>query len=396
MKKSARDLLCYSSSSVLPCWHLSSVTSSLQAAPFFGDGTTIAKVGNHKIDIQEFQRRYENANQQYQQQNAKIDPAQLQQNVLFGMIQEQILNDEMDALGIEVTNNELTEAMLGSRPHFAMLQFAQQMGFQSPRDIYDLAYNPSKFGDVPAEYVQQAQTLWLNQEQQMEQMLKQQKFQSLLMGALVANNLDAQAYYDGNASTSHIAYAHKSYADMPNDEYPVSASEIKAQYDKDKELYKLKNEVRRVKYISVNVAPSQEDIAAARTLVDTTLARLAATPDLDAVNGDSNFGVTRLTQPASKITNPQIRSFVADSVAGSVKMISFINDEYTIAKLLGKKTAVDSINIDMLDYQGDAAGLDSVMTALNSGKPFNDVLSMNGVPGRPGRHVAGTCFSSRQ
>ena len=45
----------------------------------FGDGTTIAKVGSHKIDIQEFQRRYENANQQYQQQNAKIDPAQLQQ-----------------------------------------------------------------------------------------------------------------------------------------------------------------------------------------------------------------------------------------------------------------------------------------------------------------------------
>lgn len=347
----------------------------------FGDGTTIAKVGSHKIDIQEFQRRYENANQQYQQQNAKIDPAQLQQSVLYGMIQEQILNDELDALGIEVTNSELTEAMLGSRPHFAMQQFAQQMGFQSPRDIYDLAYNPAKFGDVPAEYVQQAQALWLNQEQQMEKMLKQQKFQSMLMGALVANDLDARAYYDGNASTSHIAYARKSYAEMPNDDFPVSASELKAQYDKDKELYKLKDEVRRVKYISVNVAPSQEDIAAARTLVDTTIVRLAATPDLDAVNGDSNFGVNRTTQAASKITNPQIKAFVTDSVAGSVKMISFINDEYTIAKLLGKKTAVDSINIDMLDYQGDAAGLDSVMNALNSGKAFNDVLAMNGVQG---------------
>lgn len=347
----------------------------------FGDGTTIAKVGKHKIDIQEFQRRYESANQQYQQQNAKIDPAQLQQSVLYSMIQEQIVNDEMEALGIEVTNNELTEAMLGSRPHYAMLQFAQQMGFQSPRDIYDLAYNPAKFGDVPAEYVQQAQALWLNQEQQMEKLLKQQKFQSMLMGALVANDLDARAYYDGNASTSHIAYAHKSYAELPNDEYPVSDSDLKAQYNKDKELYKLKDEVRRVKYISVNVAPSQEDVAAARVLVDTTIVRLANTPDLDAVNGDSNFGVNRVTEASSKITNPQIKSFVTDSVAGSVKMISFINDEYTIAKLLGKKTAVDSINIDMLDYQGDAAGLDSVMTALNSGKSFEEVLAMNGVQG---------------
>lgn len=347
----------------------------------FGDGTTIAKVGKNKIDIQEFQRRYENANQQYQQQNAKIDPAQLQQSVLFGMIQEQLLNDELDKLGIEVTDNELTEAMLGTTPHFAMTQFAQQMGFQSPRDIYDLAYNPTKFGDVPAEYVQQAQALWLNQERQMENMLKQQKFQSLLMGALVANDLDARAYYDGNASTSHIAYARKSYAELSNEEYPVSASEIKAEYDKDKNQYRVKDEVRRVKYISVNVAPSQEDIAASRTLVDSTLARLASTPDLEAVNGDSNFGVTRVTSPASKISNPQIKSFVVDSVAGSVKMISFINDEYTIAKLLGKKTAVDSINIDMLDYQGDAAGLDSVMAALNSGKAFEEVLAMAGVQG---------------
>ncbi|WP_301754289.1 SurA N-terminal domain-containing protein, partial [uncultured Muribaculum sp.] len=75
----------------------------------FGTGTTIAKVGKEKIDIQEFQRRYEEVNQQYQQQNTKMDPAALQQYVLNQMIQERLINKEIEDLGIEVTDNELSK-----------------------------------------------------------------------------------------------------------------------------------------------------------------------------------------------------------------------------------------------------------------------------------------------
>ena len=287
----------------------------------FGNGTTIAKVGSHKIDIQEFQRRYEEANQQYQQQNAKIDPAALHQRVLYGMIQEQLLNQEIEDLGIQVTDDELSKSMLGSNAHYAMIQFAQQMGFESPQQLYDVAFNPGKYG-VPAEQAQQVQALWLRQEQQMEQLLKQQKFQALLAGALVANELDAKSYYDGNASTSHMAYVKKSYMDLPNDKYPVSKEELKAQYNKDKNMYKVDDEIRKVNYIAVNIEPSQADIAEGRTLVDTTVVKLAATKDLDAVNGDSNFGVERRSTTASAITNPQLKSFVTDSTAGAVEMLS--------------------------------------------------------------------------
>lgn len=346
----------------------------------FGTGTTIAKVGDEKIDIQDFQRRYEEANQMYQQQGAKMDPAALQQRVLYGMIQEKLLDKEINDLGIEVSDNELTQAMLGPNAHYAMIQFAQNMGFETPQQLYDVAFNPGKYG-VPEDQARQVQQMWLKQEQQMEQMLKQQKFQNLLVGSLVANELDAKAYYDGNASTSHIAYVKKSFADLPNDKYPVTDSEIKAEYNKQKNAYKVDEEMRRVSYISVNVEPSTADVAEARKLVDATVSRLASTNDLEAVNGDSNFGVDRRSTTASAITNPQLKSFVTDSVAGSVTMLSFINDEFTIAKVLGKKVAVDSINVDLVAYQGDAAGRDSLLAALNSGTPFEEALKMPGVVG---------------
>jgi peptidyl-prolyl cis-trans isomerase D len=346
----------------------------------FGTGTTIAKVGGEKIDIQEFQKRYEEANQQYQQQNAKIDPAVLQQRVLYSMIQEKLINQELEDLGIVVTDNELSQAMLGPNASYAMVQFAQQMGFETPQQLYDVAFNPSKYG-VSAEQAQQVQQLWLHQEQQMEEMLKQQKFQNLLAGALVANELDAKAYYDGNASTSHIAYVKKNFADMPNADYPVTGDEIKKQYNEDKNQYRVKDELRKVNYIAVSIEPSAADIAESRQLVDSVVKKLAATSELEAVNGDSNFGVNRVSTPASAISNPQVKAFVTDSVAGAVKMISFINDEYTIAKLLGKKEAVDSIKIDIVAYQGSAAGRDSVLNALNAGTPFAEVLKMKGVAG---------------
>ncbi len=346
----------------------------------FGTGTTIAKVGNTKIDVQEFQRRNEEASQQMQQQqpNNKIDPARMQAQVLQGMIQEALVNEEMDRLGITVTDNELSKAMTGTTAHPYMMQFARQMGAESPDQVYDYAFNPSKY-NLPTETAQQLQQMWLNQEQQMTQMLKLQKFQSMLSGALVANELDAKEYYNGNASTSYVAYATKSFSTMPDADFPVSDSELREAYNKEKEAYRVTDETRRVNFIAVNIAPSAADKADAQTLVDSTIAKLRTTPAIDAVAGDTNFGVNRTTSTAANVSSPVLRSFLTDSVEGAVAQISYIDDEFTIAKLIGKKNAVDSVNLDIIQFQGDAAARDSLLAALNSGKTAADVADMNGV-----------------
>lgn len=61
-----------------------------------------------------------------------------------------------------------------------------------------------------------------------------------------------------------MAYVKKSYMDLPNDKYPVSKEELKAQYNKDKNMYKVDDEIRKVNYIAVNIEPSQADIAEGR------------------------------------------------------------------------------------------------------------------------------------
>lgn len=348
----------------------------------FGTGTTIAKVDGTKIDVQEFQRRYEQVNQRMQQQqtDSKVDPAMVQSQVLNSMIQEQIFNDELNALGLTVTDNELSKSMLGTTAHPAMYQFAQQMGAQTPDQVYDFAFNPVKY-NVPAETAQQIQAMWLEQERQMEQMLRMTKFQNLLAGSIVANDLDAKSFYDNNATTKQIVFTPVHYGSegYPMDKYSVDKSEIKAQYEQDKHLYPVNEETRRGGYVAVAIKPSTADLAQAQLVVDSIMTLLMTTPELEAVANDANFGVDRQTATAKNISNNIIRQFVADSVAGSVRSVSYIDEEFTIAKLLDKKMAVDSVNMDFIVYEGDAAGRDSVMAALQAGKPFEEVARMNGV-----------------
>ncbi len=64
-----------------------------------------------------------------------------------------------------------------------------------------MAFNPVKYG-LDEQTAMQLRNLWINLENQMEQYLLQQKFQTLFTGTLVANKLDAKASMT-KASHSH-------------------------------------------------------------------------------------------------------------------------------------------------------------------------------------------------
>ena len=95
----------------------------------FSDNHTVAKVDGQKIDYMEFQRRVEQQSEQMRAQGyTDIDNARLQQQVLQSMINEVLLNEEYKALGLTVTDNELSNAMLGENPNPIVTQMVQQMG----------------------------------------------------------------------------------------------------------------------------------------------------------------------------------------------------------------------------------------------------------------------------
>ena len=339
----------------------------------FGTGTTIAKVGDQKVDIHEFQNRVQQASQQAQQSGQRIDNAVLQQQVLDAMIAEKLFNQEIAELGITVTDAELTEMMVGKNSAYVDRMVQQQLGMPDAATVHDMAFNPTKYG-LPQEQAIQLQQYWIEMEQNMEKMLLQQKFQNLFNGLLTANKLDAKALYDENTPTANIIFAKKDYSSLNDDDFSVESSDINALYGSEKDRYALTEPVRLINYISVNIAPSREDVLAGQKKVEDAILALNQQPDLQGISEMPEFVVDRQNLTSANIENQASLKAALDSMSvGRAALVSRNGYNYNIAKLLGKSVQSDKAVLDFMAVQGTRAQIDSLTSLLNGGASFDSI-----------------------
>ncbi len=348
----------------------------------FGTGTTIAKVGGQKIDIREFQDRLEAANHQMQQSGRNIDNAVLQQQVLDQLIAESLYKQEIEDLGLTVSDAELTNAMVGNGSAYLDQMVRSQMGVNSASELHDMAYNPSKYG-ITEQQAQQLRAYWLDLEKQVEQSLLQQKFQNLFAGTLVANELDAKSLYDDNNHVANIVFAQKAFTSVPDSEIgEISDAEIKARYEKERKRFAINEEMRRISYVNVPIIPSAEDRAAAQKRVDEAIAALTAMPETQGLAEMTDFVVNRQTSSLGNLRDNRLKEFLQASSDSAVKVINNTGDAYTIAKMIRRSSDVDSVNIDVIAIAGSKAERDSIINGLNGGTlKFEDVAAGNNVQG---------------
>lgn len=347
---------------------------------FFGDGNTIVKVGDEKIDAMELQKNYEE-----RAHNAQIeDPAVLQNEILHEMIDEKLLNNEFNEVGIYVTDNELTEAMVGDNIHPLMIQFINDVREKerislTPAQLYELITTPAKFGKTPDQVIN-LKNAWLQLEKNISMALKNKKVATLLAGLFQANELDKKALFEENAVTSEIAYVKSEYSALNDEEYKATEAELKAEYEKQKKFFALDEETRKGLVIAVDVVPSADDLAQAKALIDTTLAVLRANEGVNDIRSNRELIVVEGTvQLKDILTSPYsiFKNFIESAKVGDVSDADFTQNVYTIAKLNGKKMEIDSINYDVVQVMGDAKLQDSILTALNNGADVNELVKSN-------------------
>jgi peptidyl-prolyl cis-trans isomerase D len=320
----------------------------------FIDRDSAVKVDGEKIKISALQDK---AQQLEKQQNSE-DSAKLEEQVAQQMINDILLQNECERLGIVVTDNELAELFFGSNPNPYFTNQAQQYGFESVVELYNFAYS----GQAGSE---QAKAIFNDMRDNARKELSNAKFNSLL-GALTVNKLDAKAYYDDNATTANVTIAKKDYSTLADTDFQISDDELKARYNRDKQAYKIPTEQRLIDYILVDVTPSQADYAAAQAEVTQAIEGLRAQASTEAIAGNFNFEATTLVGRRDALNDPTIKNNLDDIVNDGVRIISFNNDTYTIAKLLDSYVTTDSIYCDMAVIAPDA-NADSVLNLLNNG-----------------------------
>ena len=349
------------------------VEAGVEAIGRSGGKTTAAKVGNEKIDIMQFQQRYEEATAADQQngQQQQVDPAVRQQQVLDEMINEKLLEQEYDKLGIDVSDWEISQLMLGDTPAPGVMQFVQQVNAQSPAEFYDIIMNPSKFGYTDGQ-VAPLRAQWEKLQDDIVKQYKFAKLQSLMAGCMQANDLDRKMMDEDEAITNVINFVKKDYASLPDEQFKVSDAELKAEWEKLKPMFKIDEEIRAIHFIAVPINPNSEDIAAAKRSADADYIALQKGGGVDSVR---RLGTVQsdTAKTLAKEMPASVRDLFTNAPVGTTHRDSVMNNHHAMYKLINKETSLDSVDLGFVVVQGDAKMQKEVMDQLNAGKTLDDL-----------------------
>ena len=349
----------------------------------FGDHTTVAKVGNVKVDYLEYQRKREDLNNQLEearrnnpQQYSNFDTQILPEMAVEQLMQEALVLNAADKADIRCTGNLLRFYMLDNPNNPEVVKVMRQLisnniSVQTPQQAYEVIFNPKRNGLTDAQ-VEPYQRAWLAAEKETERLVKLQTYQRLLTGLVHANDLDKKALYNDYVATSNVNVAFKPYGELNEKEYPVSDKEIADRYNKDKNEFMVEEPTREISFISVQILPSAADQKASKDLAAKTVASLSNGGQLSKDIKKDGVNVTRYALREKDI-DPALRGIVTTASADSAKIVSNDIQGFKVVRVVSRTSAVDSIQVNLVSVASEGLGK-RVLADLNSGKVVADSL----------------------
>ena len=359
---------------------------AVRASSSFFNDTTAATVGDEKIEIQEFQNRLTELNQANQNNPDKQDPAIQQQQLLQQMVFEKILEKEYEKAGITVSNEEMMRLLDQNQDAIQITQqVAQQMqgrqNIQSPSQLDKLIQSQPDF------YVQIVRP-WNNLKKQIYDNRCAQKLAFLMQNSIQPNDIDRLAMQEEAKDVLTVEYAKKEIASLDDAKYKPTEAEIKAVYDKFKELYwKLEDPMRSISYIAVNLDPSNADLQKGKAVVSRAYALLQGEKGLDSLRNVSEFGnvqtavvpVSEAKKMGQQSNDSTLAAFITSGAVGSTHMTT-VDNNYTLFKIKDRQVLTDSVTYMAVAVEGNKQLQDSVLAMLKAGK---DVSKVKGVQVAP-------------
>ena len=351
----------------------------------------IAEIDGEVIKIQDYQARVDEMTEIYKMQSGSASlpeeyMTQIRQSVFDGMVQEIVLDEATQKLGMVVGPEELFDMVQGENispliqqmqmfvnPQTGAFDKSALLTFLKQIDVDNIATYPAE----QQAQLQQAQRFWMFWEKNIKRQRLESKYTTLLSKAIAANALDAKAAFDESVENSDIVYAMQSYATIPDSTIAVSDSEIKQLYEQRKESYKQKAS-KIIDYIAVDIRPSKEDYDKVQADIESVKSELETTDRVaDLVNENSEVPYVDAFFTENAL-DAEMKQFATTAEVGAIYGPVFDNDKYRLFKLIDKTNAPDSVKVShiMLAGKGEAetkALADSLLTVLNGGASFEEL-----------------------
>ena len=225
-----------------------------------GGGTSemLGKVNGKEVSYKQFSELVRRtAENQKKQQGSDIDDEterQIRSQVWNQLVDEMLIEQEIDRLGITVTDQEILDIVNGQNPpEFLVQQFKDSTG-TFRRDAYQQAMRDP-----------QNKSAWIQVEEMLRQEQKRRKLQSLLLANVnVSEGELMQRFIDRNVTMDAAYVLFDINRLVPESAVTVSDDDLKKQYDLHAADFQAKA-ARKVKYVFFSQTASSEDSAAVET-----------------------------------------------------------------------------------------------------------------------------------
>lgn len=214
----------------------------------------LGKVNDQEISYRLFSEMVRRAEEnQKKQQNVDLDDEterQIRSQVWNQMVDEILIDQQVNKLGITVTDQEIRDIVMGPNPpDFLVRQFRDSTG-TFRRDAY-----------VQAMSDPQNREAWIQVEDMIRQEQKRRKLQSLLMAAINVSNDEVLQRYVNRSLTMDADYVLFDVNRLiPDSSVQVTDDDLRKVYDSHPGDFQAKAS-RRVKYVLFSQNPSADDTA---------------------------------------------------------------------------------------------------------------------------------------
>lgn len=305
----------------------------------FGDSTTVAKLGDAKVDINEYQHRVEQL-QAYAGDNA--DSQVISQQAISMLLDEKLIDEAADDLGVEISDETVTFFIFDNpmepvqRFMQANVQYMTQINknaganIQDPRYWYNVIFNPSKYG-VSEDAAEPLKQNWIAMEEETRKAARRIIYKDLLSGLVQPNALDKKDMFAGEYESTTVDFAAKRFTEDELKKYKVSDADLKAEYEKRKNEFKVLEDTKTVGFLSYKVLPSQTDVQNAAKLRSQALAAFSAGNKLSKDLIKAGVITNKGSYSASSLPG-NIAGFVTNAPLDSVGIFDN-NGSFTLVKV---------------------------------------------------------------
>lgn len=275
----------------------------------------MGEVFGEKVNVQDFQKlvdEYTNVMKVTQGRENLTDRElnQIKDVVWNTYVQNKLIEKEAKELGLTVTDKELQNILAeGTNPMLMQTPFVnQQTGRFDVNALKKFLAEYKQAQTVNPQMAEQYRSIynfWTFVEKSLRQQILAQKYQTLFAGCILSNPVSAKIAYNDENQESNIQLAAYPYSSVKDDEVKVSDDDLEAKYDELKPRFKQHEESRDVKYVELQVLPSQADRAALDKTFQSYAQDLQNAADPSEVVRKSASYVAYLGIPQTKNAFPQ-------------------------------------------------------------------------------------------